>query len=289
MAAVTFAALSGALFGALAVAVRRGIQAGADPRAGGVVVAGVATLVLLPPAAVSAASRSVDVAELWPFVVAGLLAPGVSQILFILSVRDAGPSRAAILIGTAPLFSVAIALLLLDEPFEPALLVGTALVVVGGSLLVRERNRPEHFRAIGVAFALACAGLFALRDNVVRWAARDAHPPPLLAAAVSLLAATVFLTCYVLVTRADLRNGLRPALRSFAPAGVMLGLAYGCLFVAFDRGRVSVVAPLNATQSLWAVALSAVVLGTASEAIGRRLIVAGALVVAGAAFISAVR
>ena len=238
---------------------------------------------------VSSAFRTVDPGDLWPFAVAGLLAPGISQILFILSVRDAGPSRAAILIGTAPLFSVAIALVLLDEPFEPALLVGTALVVVGGAVLVRERRRPEHFRAIGAAFALVCAGLFAVRDNVVRWAARGAHPPPLLAAAVSLLAATAFLIAYLLVTRADLRNGLRPALRGFAPAGAMLGLAYGSLYVAFDRGRVSIVAPLNATQSLWAVVLAAIVLGTASEAISRRLVVAGVLIVAGAAFIGGVR
>ena len=37
--------------------------------------------------------------------------------------------------------------------------------------------------------------------------------------------------------------------------GVALGLAYVCLLVAFDHGRVSIVAPLNATQSLWAVVL----------------------------------
>jgi drug/metabolite transporter (DMT)-like permease len=289
VAAVTFGALSGALFGLMTVMVRRGLERGGDPRVGSLAVAGVATVTLAPAAAISGAIDGVGPYELWPFAVAGALVPGVSQIFFMLSVRDAGPARAAILIGTAPLISVAIALLLLDEPARPLVLVGTLLVVAGGAVLTRERARPEHFRAIGVVFALTCAVLFAVRDNVARWAALDAHPPPLLAAAVAMLSAAAFLLVYLVATRADIRSRLPAALPAFAPAGVALGLAYACLFVAFDRGRVSIVAPLNATQSLWAVALSALLLGRATDVIGRRLLVAGALIVAGAAFIGAVR
>ena len=61
-----------------------------------------------------------------------------------------------------------------------------------------------------------------------------------------------------------------------------------CLLEAFSHGRVSVVAPLNATQSLWAVVFAAVVLGK-TEAIGSRLVVAGVLIVAGGALIGVVR
>jgi drug/metabolite transporter (DMT)-like permease len=287
--AVVFGALGGVLFGLLAVLVRRGLQRGADPRVGSLVIPTVAALTLIVPAVVSGAIDGVPFGDLWPFLLAGALVPGVTQILFTLSVRDAGPSRAAILIGTAPLISVAIAVAVLGEPAEPLLLVGTLLVVAGGAVLARERVRPEHFRAIGVAFALACAALFAVRDNVVRWASRDTHPPPLVTAAVAMLAATAFLVGYLAATRTPVRGRLRPAAAAFWPAGVALGGAYACIFVAFDRGRVSIVAPLNATQSLWAVALSALILGRAADVIGRRLLVAGVLIVAGAAFIGAVR
>ena len=71
------------------------------------------------------------------------------------------------------------------------------------------------------------------------------------------------------------RHGLR---RSPASAS---GSAYSSLIAALDRGRVSVVAPLNATQSLWAVVLRRRVLRQ-SEAIGRRVTSAAVLVVAGA-------
>ena len=68
----------------------------------------------------------------------------------------------------------------------------------------------------------------------------------------------------------------------------MLGVAYASLVEAFDRGRVSVVAPLNATQSLWAVVLAAVVIGS-SERIGRRTVLSGLLVLAGGVLISVLR
>jgi len=163
-------------------------------------------------------------------------------------------------------------------------------VVSGGAALARERTGPEHFRALGAVLALACAVLFAVRDNVARWAARDAHSPALVAATVSLAAAFTIILAYLLIARRDvLRTRLRPALPAFAAAGVGLGLSYDSLLEAFDRGRVSIVAPLNATQSLWAVVLAALVIGRRSEAIGPRLVTAGLLVVAGGALIGIVR
>jgi drug/metabolite transporter (DMT)-like permease len=285
-----FAALAGALFGALAVAVRNGLRRGGDPEVGAIVVAGVALAVSAALAIPAAVLEGVHPGELWPFLLVGALAPGASQILFILAIRDAGPSRAAILIGTTPLLSVAIALVALGEPLRPLLLVGTALVVAGGGALARERARPEHFRALGALLALACAALFAIRDNLARWASRDLHPPPLVAAAVSLLGAVAVLLAYLLARRRDpLRTQLRTALPAFVAAGVSLGLAYDSLLEAFDRGRVSIVAPLNATQSLWAVVFSAVVIGRKGEMIGGRLVSAGLLVVAGGVLIGAVR
>jgi drug/metabolite transporter (DMT)-like permease len=286
--AVAFAALSGALFGAMAVAVRRGLGHGTDPEAGALVIAGVAAFASVPTGIAAAVAEGVKPGDLWPFALAGAFVPGCTQLLFIVAVRDAGPSRAAILIGTAPLASVVIALAVLGEPFHPLLLLGTLLIVAGGVALARERVRPEHFRATGVAAALTCAALFAVRDNVVRWAARGAHPPALTASLVSLTAAAAVILLYTLLARRrGLPDRLRPALPAFAPAGLMLALAYACLFVAFDHGSVSVVAPLNATQSLWAVAFAALVLGISAELIGRRLVVAAVLVVCGAALIGA--
>ncbi len=257
MLAVLFGLLAGACFGALAVTVRIALRAGADPEVGAAIAA--ATAFAISAAFALAAWSSIRPGQLWAFALVGMLVPGVSQIVFVLAVRDAGPSRAAILIGTAPLISVLIALTLLGEPFHVALVAGTVLIVAGGATLTRERVRPHDFKALGAALALICAALFAIRDNAVRWVARDQHPPPLAAAATSLLGAAAILALYLVVVR---RKGLAGRLRSaavpFAPAGIALAGGYVCLLEAFSHGRVSVVAPLNATQSLWAVAFAAI-------------------------------
>jgi len=106
--------------------------------------------------------------ELWPYFIAGLLAPGGAQLLFVLAVREAGPSRASVIAGAAPLVAVTIAILALGEPVRVPLLAGAILIVAGGLALIAERERPEHFRAIGLAYAFGCTVLFATRDNVVR-------------------------------------------------------------------------------------------------------------------------
>ncbi len=289
MLAVLFGALAGAAFGLLMLLVRRGLGRGVDAYAGAVAMLAVATTLAALIAIPSFAGGGFAASDLWPFAIAGLVAPGAAQIILIMAVRDAGPSRAAILIGTAPLISVGIALTILDEPFRPWLVAGTVLVVAGGAVLVLERARPEHFRALGAALALLCALLFAIRDNVARWAARDTHPPGLVAATVALGAALAVVAAYVLVTRPRAVARIRPALAAFAPAGVAVGLGYSSLLLAFDHGRVSIVAPLNATQSLWAVVFSALLLGRHHEMISRRLVTAGALVVAGSSVIGIVR
>jgi drug/metabolite transporter (DMT)-like permease len=214
--------------------------------------------------------------------------PGLSQLVFVQAIRHAGASRALIVVGTAPLLSVLLALALLGEPFEPALALGTVLVVAAGLVLAGE-TRPQHFRVLGGALALLCAAMFAGRDNVVRWAARDAHPPPLVATAVSLVCAAAVAVAWLLVARRrGARDRLRRGLPAFAVAGLCLAGAYSALLAGLDSGRVSVVAPLNATQSLWAVVFATAFLRS-SEAIGRRVVVAAVLVVAGGALIGIFR
>jgi drug/metabolite transporter (DMT)-like permease len=273
----------------MTVAVRAGLLRGGDPALGGLVInAGalvVATVLALP----SIVTDGLDVGALWPFAVIGLCVPGVSQILVVFAVRYAGPSRAAILIGTAPLASVLLATMLLDEPLRPVLLLGTALIVAGGAALALDPGRPVGFRTLGVVLALVCAALFAGRDNAVRWVARDVTVPPLQATAVTLLAAALATAVYVAAARRDVPVELaRRSVKAFLPAGALLAFAYSALVTGFDRGGVSIVAPLNATQSLWGVVFAAAAYG-ATEAIGRRTVGAGVLVVLGGALIGAFR
>jgi drug/metabolite transporter (DMT)-like permease len=281
--AVVLALCSAALFGGLTVALRPAIaHGGASAELG-------ALLTVLPAFAVVLVAAIVrfdwDFEGVWPFAVAGLLSPGISQTLFTLGVRDAGPARASLSVGTAPLFSVAIALLLLGEPVVAGILAGAVLIVAGGVLLVGERGRPTHVKRIGLLFAVGSAVVFATRDNLVRWLAVDSDVSPELAGAVALGVGTLLIATWLQVSRRPI--SLQP-LRFFAPAGILFGLSYICLFEAFYRGRVTVVSPLVATESLWGVGLSALLLRRV-EVVGVRLAIGATLIVAGGVLIGIFR
>ncbi len=139
-------------------------------------------------------------------------------------------------------------------------------------------------KAVGLLLALACTITFATRDNLVRHLAVGTHVKPALAAASTLLAGGVVTTSYLALRRAPLRVG---AALPYVTPGLAFGLSYVCLFEAYYRGRVSVVSPLVATESLWGVGLSALFLH--AELVGRRLAAGAVLVVAGAALIGAFR
>ena len=269
------------LFGAMTVALRFALARTPDAEAG-------ALLTILPALAVTlpfAAAGHLKLDAIWPFVLAGLLGPGLSQLLFTLAVRDAGPSRTSVAVGTAPLFSVLLALIFLDEPLEAALAAGAILIVVGAILLVAEPGRPAHVKRIGLVLALLATAVFAVRDNLVRHLSLETDVDPSLAAAATLGAGGLVIALYLLLTRRRLPTA---GLTSFVPAGIAFGFSYLCLFEAYYRGRVTVVSPLVATESLWGVALSALLLRR-HELVGPRLAGGAALVVAGGALIGVFR
>ena len=165
------------------------------------------------------------------------------------------------------MLSAAIAVTILGEPLHVALVLGTLLVVAGGTLLVRERGGP-----VGTALARHRAGPRAPPCCSRCVTTSSAGPraattcPGFVAATASLVSAALVILI-VVALRPDARARIRQAARPFVPSGLVYGISYACLYSAFDRGRVTVVAPLVATESLFAVLISMVLLRR-SERIG---------------------
>jgi drug/metabolite transporter (DMT)-like permease len=269
MTVVALALASGATFGAMAVAIRLGLGSGSAATGA------LAMLLWATAVAGIAALPRHDFHRSWEFLLAGLLAPGCSQALFTRSVREAGPSRTSVTVGAAPLVAVAVAFLFLDEPVRTLLVLGALAIVCGGLVLASERDRPEHVRAGALLFAVGAMTFFAVRDDIVR--ALHAHANPEAAAAATFAGG-------LLVTLLWARRlPARAELRRLAPAGLLFGLSYVFLYEAYFRGRVSVVSPLVAAESLWAVGLSALLVR--QERVGRRLVLGALLVVAGGVLI----
>jgi drug/metabolite transporter (DMT)-like permease len=266
----------------MSVALRMGLQRDPDVALATFATSGTALLVALAAAVVEVPSRGAHLSSAWPFLLAGLLSPGAAQIFVTYAIRESGSSRVSMIFGTAPLVSVTIALLVLGEPASVPLIIGAMLIVAGGVELARERERPAHFRRIGLLFAFVAATLFAIRDNLVRHlAVGGTVAPPAIAAAAALLGGTILIAAWA-------RRGIGRRWLRFVPAGILFGASYISLFEAYYRGRVTVVAPLVAVEALFGVALSALLLRD-SELVGKRLLVGAGLIVVGGALIGAFR
>ena len=282
---------SAVLFGAMTVALRFAFRSGGAADVGATVTTGTGLVVVLIAAALDPSTRSpLSAHDLGVFALAGILAPGMSQLLFMVAIRDAGASRASVVVGTAPLFGATLAIVFLDEPLTVPLVLGATLIVIAGALLVREPAWPEHFRLVGIAYALVATVVFSTRDVFVRWYSGETSVGSLGAAAASLTAAWLVIAAFTAFSRG--RAPTWPAARTevvrFLPAGLLFGLSYVLLFAAYFRGKVTVVSPLVATESLWTVLLAALLLRR-SEVVGPRLVLGAALVVAGGALIGAFR
>jgi drug/metabolite transporter (DMT)-like permease len=266
----------------MSVALRIGLQRDPNVALATIVTAATALLVALVAAAAEAPARGLHLDSAWPFLLAGLLSPGAAQILVTVAIRESGASRVSMVFGTAPLVSVTIALIFLNEPARAPLIAGAVLVVAGGVELARERQRPAHLNRLGLVYAFAGVTLFAIRDNLVRHlAGGGTSVPPAVAAAAALLGGATLVVVWA-------RQGVGSRWLAFVPAGLLFGGSYIALFEAYYRGRVTVVAPLVAVESLVGVALSALLLRD-SELVGKRLLYGAALIVAGGALIGATR
>ena len=281
--AVGLALISAVLFGGMSVGLRLGLNRRPDVALATLATVVGAFAVSFVFAAAESPSRGWHAGAAWPFLLAGILQPGVGQLLVTMAIREAGASRASVVFGVAPLVSVTIALVLLGEPLRWALIVGAVLIVAGGVELARERTRPEHLRAIGLVYAFLVTILFSIRDNLVRWLSHTTDVPPGVAAAATLVSGLV-VVAVALAPRVDRWEGAAP----FLGVGVLFGLSYVSLFEAYYRGRVTVVSPLVATESLWGVLLTVFFLRQ-SEVVGRRLALGALLVVVGGALIGAFR
>jgi drug/metabolite transporter (DMT)-like permease len=284
MDAIVLALVSAALFGAMPVAVRFAFR---RPVPGMVAVLLMQTATFAVLAVAAAVQGGVTLSGALPFVLAGVIAPGVSQIFNTAAIREAGASRASVAFGTGPLFAVVLAVVVFGEEPTAGVVAGGILIVAGGLALAGEKDRPAHVRRIGIVYALVGAATFALRDNLVRHVSLDTDVPSMTAGAVTLAAALAFTSAIVAVRR-DRIAWPAVVTGSWMLPGMLIGLSYVALFEAFYRGTVSVVTPIVATESLWGVAFSALLLHR-TEQVGWRLVVGGVLVVVGGMLVAVFR
>jgi drug/metabolite transporter (DMT)-like permease len=246
-----------------------------------------------PPADVTA--RAILV-----FAALGLMVPAVSRWAVLKSVDVLGPSIAIpIQQGLRPLLAVTGAALLLGEDVGLLRGVGVALIIAGGWQLSR---RPPEDRVgaddtatprvrrwalrRGIVFPITAAVAYATSDLLVRSTLGDDLAEPTFAAMVSTgsgLLAWMLVVVSIRPMRSSVRFGR--AAWWLVLSGGLIGFAIMGVYQALSRGEVSLVTPINATQPLIVLLLSAFLLRDV-ERIRLVTVVSATAIVAGAILVS---
>ena len=224
------------------------------------------------------------------FFVIGAIVPGFGQLTFYAAIRMAGPSRSAIMLGTVPVWSVALATIFLNEHWSASVVVGTILAVMGSVLLATEGTTKTSVSRLGLALAALTALQFAIRDVLARSVTQESNLDSSAAAAVTLgVGAVVLIGVAVGTARPrEFSKNLRRSMPAMLIPGIAVGIAMPALLAAFERSRVVIVSPLlGATQTVGAVLLSGLLIG--GTEIDRRVVLAVIVTLAGGTLIGVTR
>ncbi len=231
---------------------------------------------------------SVPPVALFLFFVTGTLQP-VIRLFTYAGIHHMGASRGTTVRGSHPLFSVTIAILFLGESANLWILLGTALIVCGITLISRQ-PAPEGgtYRWWHIGFPLGAALLAGVSHPIRRHALGLANEPLFFAATVGLVS-LFWMGGYMLSPFCRERPVWdRRAVGPFLLAGAFETLGILLVIIALSVGQVVVVSPIVATSPLW------ILLGTwlflrGIESLTRRTVIGAIAVVSGTIMISLVR
>ncbi len=222
------------------------------------------------------------------FFITGTLQPVIRWFTYT-GIFYMGASRGTTIRGSHPMFSTLIAIMLLGERAEPAVIAGTCLIVGGVALISwRPATAGVPFKWWHVGIPLGAAVLAGISHPIRRYAMSLANEPLYFAAVVGLVS-LCWMAGYLLSPFGTDRPKWHPqALWPFLIAGSFETLGILLVMLALSVGQVVLVSPIIATSPLW-ILLGSWLFLRGIEPVTLRTIVGAFCVVSGTIAISMVR
>jgi drug/metabolite transporter (DMT)-like permease len=286
MVAILLGILASLCFAAASLLAQRGLHQAPTPWGAWMTIAANSLFLLACHAALDPAAP-ILAAENLTFVVVGLFVPGITRVLTFRGIRTMGSAITSTIVNTTPMFSTALAILLLNERPGPLILVGAALIV-GGLVAISWQREGQQWDLPELAYPFLAALIFAAKDVTVRWGLTGSAAPVLSAAIAALTSTTEIFLLIRCVQRERFSLPPAPALYWFVGSGLFTGGAFFFMYLALSMERVSVIAPLVNSYAVF-VLLLAPFLARRIETVTFRKGLGAALVVAGIFCISAGR
>jgi drug/metabolite transporter (DMT)-like permease len=285
-AAVLFAFTSATFLGAGVVTAQLGLRT-VEPLSGAAISVPCFTLLFLLLSPLILQGEPMVWRGLPIFAAIGLFFPATLTFLTFASNRALGPVITSTLGNLAPLFAVALAVVLLHEPLRSHQLIGLVVAVIGAVIITVTRPRDlGHWRSFALLLPLGSALIRGVVPPIVKLGL-EIWPSPLWACLIGyIMSSLVVLTVQRIRKGSFVVEAPRSGRLWFAATGISNGLSALTLFAAVRSGPITLVAPLVAIYPLVTVILSAIMLKhiriTARIVIGTALTVVGvALVLVG--------
>jgi drug/metabolite transporter (DMT)-like permease len=213
------------------------------------------------------------------FVAVGLFVPGMTRVLTFRGIGTLGSAITSTIVNTTPMFSTALAMLVLGERPGPLVLAGVVLIV-GGLAIISWEGAQRSWKRTELIFPFLAALLFAMKDVTVRWGL-GGSASPVLAAAIAAFTSTVeifLINRYIHKQQFALPP--KQVIHWFVGSGLFTGGSFLFMFLALNMERVSIIAPLINSYAVFVLVLAPLMARqiekvTLRKAAGAVLVVAG--------------
>jgi drug/metabolite transporter (DMT)-like permease len=284
MLAIAFGILASVCFAAASLLAQRGLYVVPTPWGAWVTLV-VNAIFLLAFHFVLYPDAPIFVVDNLTFVAVGLFVPGMTRVLTFRGIRTMGSAITSTIVNTTPMFSTALAMVVLEERPGPLVLAGVALIV-SGLVIISWEGSERSWKTTELIFPFLAAGLFAMKDVTVRWGLGGSGSP-ILAAGIAAVTSTVeiwLINRYVHKEKFALPP--KHVIYWFVSSGLFTGGSFLFMFLALSMERVSIIAPLVNSYAVFVLLLTPLI-ARQIERVTLRKAAGAVLVVAGIFLISA--
>jgi drug/metabolite transporter (DMT)-like permease len=218
------------------------------------------------------------------FAIGGVLSLGLARLLYFVATRSIGVARASAIVGSNPVLTAFLSIMILAEVPSISLFAGATLVVVGVFLISGAKNfRLEKAFIVGLFSSLSYS-----MSYIVSKMGLMIEADPVLSAEAGTLAGLLFTFSYIILTREHRSLRIdRFSLSCFAATGFVSTLGWVALMKAFEIGVVSVVTTIVYSYPLFTLFLTRSFLR--DEKLSMRTVAGSVLVVVGVAVVTLLR
>ncbi|MEM3384411.1 MAG: DMT family transporter [Nitrososphaeria archaeon] len=224
---------------------------------------------------------SLNITAILLFAIGGLLSLGIGRLLYFISMNKIGVARSSAIVGSSPVFTVILSILILAE--QPTIIIVLGAIAVSVGIVLASGVKEFKFEKT-VIIALIATFSYAL-SNIVSKLGLKIEQDPYLSAQIGAMSSLIFFLMYIIFSKQ--KNGFKiskTGLLYFMATGIVMSIGWLAMMAALGLGSVSVVTTIVYSYPLFTLLLSRIFLK--EEKFGEREVFGSILIILGVVMVT---